>query len=237
MRGRGSGPAWLGIGAQRAGTTWFTNLLCQHPSVSLGGNDRKEQFALHKVADGRLSADDYASLFGPRQGEFTPHYMRSLQTVRVVADLCARDIPVIALLRDPVERFASAMRLHATMRKPRFSYEAAITLAQWTGMYADQLDVWTAELGSRLVVFQYERIRHDPQPAVDEVWRRIGVDPVPLTRVGEPSAMSSRAAWTWPDGLCDALVRLYRPQVDRLADRGDIDPLLWPRFAGAYEPF
>ena len=29
-----SAPAWLGIGAQRSGTTWFTDLLTQHPQVS-----------------------------------------------------------------------------------------------------------------------------------------------------------------------------------------------------------
>ena len=45
-------PAWLGIGAQRSGTTWFTDLLTQHPEVGLGTNGKKEQHLLHKVGDG-----------------------------------------------------------------------------------------------------------------------------------------------------------------------------------------
>ncbi len=31
-----------GIGAQRSGTTWFTDLLVQHPSAGLGTNGKKE---------------------------------------------------------------------------------------------------------------------------------------------------------------------------------------------------
>ena len=52
-------PAWLGIGAQRAGTTWFTDLLTQHPDFGLGTNGKKEQHLLHKVADGLSSDSDY----------------------------------------------------------------------------------------------------------------------------------------------------------------------------------
>ena len=37
---------WLGIGAQRAGTTWFTSLLTQHPRVGLAVADQKE---LHRL--------------------------------------------------------------------------------------------------------------------------------------------------------------------------------------------
>ena len=36
------GPSWLGIGAQRSGTTWLTDLLVQHPQVGLGTNGKKE---------------------------------------------------------------------------------------------------------------------------------------------------------------------------------------------------
>ena len=57
-----NGPAWLGIGAQRSGTTWLTDLLVQHPQVALGSNGKKEQHLLHKVADGRLPAEVRANL-------------------------------------------------------------------------------------------------------------------------------------------------------------------------------
>ena len=65
-------PAWLGIGAQRAGTTWFTDLLTQHPDVGLGTNGKKEQHLLHKVGDDVEPASVYLDLFpddGIRRGD------------------------------------------------------------------------------------------------------------------------------------------------------------------------
>ena len=91
-----SAPAWLGIGAQRSGTTWFTDLLTQHPQVGLGTNGKKEQHLLHKVADGVLPAADYLELFpddGMRRGEWTPQYLRHAS----VPGAAARLVP------DPLE--------------------------------------------------------------------------------------------------------------------------------------
>src|SRR3954468_80033 len=115
-----SGPAWLGIGAQRSGTTWFTDLLTQHPQVGLGTNGKKEQHLLHKVADGVLPADDYLSLVprdGVRRGEWTPQYLRHASVPAAAARLVPA-APVLVLLRDPVDRFRSAMRLPAPPTPP-----------------------------------------------------------------------------------------------------------------------
>lgn len=77
------GPSWLGIGAQRCGTTWFTRLLLQHPEMSLSTERRKE---LHLLYPELLSAWSeaqkcaYRSLFTDAEGlagEFTPYYLRA----------------------------------------------------------------------------------------------------------------------------------------------------------------
>jgi hypothetical protein len=226
-------PAWLGIGAQRSGTTWFTELLCRHPKVELGVNGRKEQQALPKIAAGRMDPAWYLELFQSRlAGEFTPRYLRCLSSPKIAAGLCREDAPIIVLLRDPVERFISAMRRYEG-RKTRAAlpYRAVFIEAQWAGMYADQLDVWAESISrDRLVIMQYEVLREDPQPAVDTVWRRLGIDPVPLEKIDSPSLSSSKAAWQPPDGMIDALVSLYRRQVDRLARNWNIDPTKWPNF-------
>ena len=110
-------PAWLGIGAQRSGTTWFTDLLTQHPQVGVGVNGKKEQHLLHKVGDGVEPPSAYLDLFpadGIRRGDWTPQYLRHASAPAAAARLLAPDVPVLVLLRDPVERFVSAMRLAAT---------------------------------------------------------------------------------------------------------------------------
>lgn len=231
------GLSWLGVGAQRSGTTWLTDLLVQHPRVGLGTNGKKEQHLLHKVGDGREPMSAYAALFpddGVRRGEWTPQYLRHASTPGAVARLLP-DVPVLVVLRDPVERFRSAMRLAATReasgQKPPWPYPVPITVQTWTGMYADQLAMWAAAVGrDRLHVLVYEQVRLDPQATLDRLWSLLGLDPVPLTGVEEASGSSSRADWEWTPGLRESLLALYRPQLDRLRDDWGLDLSGWRSF-------
>jgi hypothetical protein len=222
-------PAWLGIGAQRSGTTWFTDLLVQHPGVGLGTNGKKEQQLLHKVADSLVPASDYLDLFpadGVARGEWTPHSMRHASTPATAARLVP-DAPVLVLLRDPVERYRSAMRLAAT-RGRSWPYPVPANIQTWTGFYADHLDVWAAAVGrDRLRVMVYEQVRRDPQSAVDAIWRELGLEPVALQQVTRASGSSSRAEWEWPEGLRASLQTYYRPQLTRLEDDWGLDVSDW----------
>jgi hypothetical protein len=230
-----SAPAWLGIGAQRSGTTWFTDLLVQHPLVDLGTNAKKEQHLLQKVADGVVPADDYTSLFptgdGIRRGEWTPQYFRHASAPYCAASLVPSG-PVLVLLRDPVERFKSAMRLAATRfaqtGKQAWPYPVPITVQAFTGFYADQLAMWAAAVGrERMVVMVYENVRRSPEAAVGHVWSLLGLDPVPLTGVAEASGSSSKADWEWTPGLKESLQVLYGAQRARLESEWGLDLSAW----------
>lgn len=224
-------PAWLGIGAQRSGTTWFTDLLTQHPEVGLGSNGKKEQHLLHKVGDGVEPLSAYAGLFPPdgiRRGEWTPQYLRHASAPATAARLLGPEVPVLVLLRDPVERFVSAMRLAATRARSPWPYPVPITVQAFSGFYADQLAMWRHHLGrERMCVMVYETVRDKPQDAVEAVWARLGVAPVPLRDVNLPSRSSSQASWQPPEGLLDSLGVLYRPQVRRLVDDWGLDLSGW----------
>jgi hypothetical protein len=104
------GPAWLGIGAQRSGTTWFTDMLLQHPDMRLSSAGRKELHALYMPG---VDVDAYRALFRGCAGEWTPFYLRAPWVPPIAARVLREDTPVLVLLRDPVERFASAMRHEA----------------------------------------------------------------------------------------------------------------------------
>ena len=226
-----SGPAWLGIGAQRSGTTWFTDLLTQHPHVDVGTNGKKEQHLLHKVGDGVEPPSAYLDLFpadGVRRGDWTPQYLRHATAPATAARLLAPEAPVLVLLRDPVERFLSAMRLAATRARSPWPYPVPITVQAFSGFYADQLAMWAHHLGrERMVVMVYESVRRSPQPAVDAVWSRLGVTPVTLSDVDRPSRSSSQASWEPPAGLVESLEVLYRPQVARLGREWGLDLSEW----------
>lgn len=226
-----SAVAWLGIGAQRSGTTWFTDLLTQHPQVGLGLNGKKEQHLLHKVGDGVEPASAYLDLFpedGVRRGEWTPQYLRHSSAPAIAARLLGPDVPVLVLLRDPVDRFVSALRLAATRAKSPWPYPVPITVQTFSGFYADQLDMWAHHVGrARMKVMVYESVRNAPQAAVDAVWSDLGLAPVPLTDVDRPSRSSSQASWTPPDGLLETLEVAYRPQVRRLVEDWGLDVSSW----------
>lgn len=231
-----TGPAWLGIGAQRSGTTWLTDLLVQHPSVGLGTNGKKEQHALQRIARGALDEHEYTDLF-PRddllRGDFTPRYLNNASVLSVAARLIPDDAPVVAILRDPVERFASAMRKRATQRRSPWPYEAAVAYGQWSGMYAAQLNLWAHTVGAeRMLVLTYEATVRDPAGACAAVWARLGLTAVPLDDVSTPSGSSAGDAdWSWPSGLRESLTTLYAGQLDELADRWGVRTDLWRSFA------
>ena len=118
------GPAWLGIGAQRSGTTWFTDLLLQHPEVRLSAQPKKELHRLYQTLNRPKAAPrsirKYLKLFNVDgyPGEFTPFYLRALWVPEIARQVVGPDTPIIVLLRDPVERFESAMRM-AEQERPK----------------------------------------------------------------------------------------------------------------------
>lgn len=228
-RNPSGGPSWLGIGAQRSGTTWFTGLLLQHPSVGLGTNDKKEQHLLHRVADGLTPAEDYTSLFPADdllRGEWTPQYLRQPSTATAAANLLP-GVPVFVLLRDPLERYRSAMRLSAG-RKRSYPYPVQPILQTWSGFYADQLDGWASKIGrERMHVGLYEDAAADPQTAVNAAWRQMGLDPVPLSSTEQRSSSTSKADWEWPEGLEETLRGMYLPQLPRLEADWGLDLSRW----------
>jgi Sulfotransferase family len=231
-----SGPAWLGIGAQRSGTTWFTQLLIQHPAMGLGSRDKKEQHALYRLG-GVQDENAYRASFGGDilRGEWTPFYLRALTTPPLALRLCRPDAPMLVLLRDPVERFASSMRLRVKMQRRGKSENFRFLLgdAQWAGMYADQLDAWANTVGrDRLELLVYEDVRDDPEAACRQVWSRLGLDTAPLTGIDERSYSSAgKMDWQWPEGLRGTLTALYAPQVRRLRDEWELDVAAWRNFS------
>ena len=229
------GPSWLGIGAQRSGTGWLAGLLVQHPRMDFGLNGRKEQHALSQLG-GPADPDAYRRLFPPdaARGEWTPFYLRAMSAPHLASQLTPADAPILVLLRDPVERFASAMRLWLMRKRRRESesFGGVYGDAQWAGMYADQLDAWRRVVGrDRLMIFTYEATRDYPQRVCDPIWQRLSLTSIPLRDVERKSRSSAgHIPWQWPEGLEETLTTLYAPQVRRLRDDWGLDVSRWANF-------
>jgi Sulfotransferase domain len=292
------GPSWLGIGAQRCGTTWFTDLLTQHPSVAVPKgvkeHDELYRYGLMRPWDEQVR-DEYRKLFThpkKRLGEFSPFYMRALWICRHTFEVLPEETPIVVMVRDPLDRFASGLRHmmnHAIRRheKRLQQQEAALKPlppkvmgkdvrkikrnfldrvaaaalpryvlgppdgkgmqdrtwmryvggdATYGGMYATQLEAWTQVFPKdRFVFIQYEKMKRDPQYYVDLVWKRMGLDPVPLKDIAKPSGSSTQGdLWSLEDHphLVETLRAAYRPDAERLAEKWDVDLSLWKRLMG-----
>ena len=160
-------PNFLGIGAQKAGTSWLFHNIFQHPDVRSG--NRKE---LHYYDDPERYAQGrewYESQFtrnpsGSIVGECTPAYLwtvgelppgaTEVQTFdiaeRVAADYGpdeGHDLRLIVCLRDPVDRAVSSF-FHSMKHRRYPGASSPIEAARtWPGIieksrYATQIDAW-----------------------------------------------------------------------------------------------
>lgn len=120
------GPSWIGIGAQRCGTTWFTDLLVQHPEMDVP-QGKKEHHWLYRYGltqpwdeDAR---EEYRATFtsdSMKLGEYTPYYLRAAWMCELTADVLPEDAPILVLVRDPIDRFASAIRHQMKLAAGRY---------------------------------------------------------------------------------------------------------------------
>lgn len=174
-------PAFLGIGAQRAATTWVHDRLQAHPDVFL---PRKKEIHFFDECYER-GAEWYGSHFaGARAdqviGEITPSYLHEEE----VAERVARDLPEVrlfAILREPVSRARSSFELFRGQFGASSFGQACMPDSHLVrrGLYAERLERYFSLFGrERVLVLLYDDIRSRPGWSLDEICRHIGVEPM-----------------------------------------------------------
>lgn len=231
-------PDFVGIGAQKAGTTWWYGLIAAHPGVWTRPDLHKERHYMTRfgAADfGPEEAVGYHRWF-PRPpdlltGEWTPDYLH----LPWVPELLARTAPdarLLVLLRDPVERFCSGL-VHAWRNGSTHSAGTAAD-AVARGRYFDSLSRWWAHFDpTRVLVLQYERCAADPAAEIARTYGFLGLDStfVPAGLHGRVSETGAER-FVPSEDLRRRMVELYQPDVSALARSvPDLDLGLWPDFA------
>jgi Sulfotransferase family len=233
-------PEFVGIGAQRSGTSWWYRGIEAHPGVVRIKGQRKELHYFNRFWDGEVPPDfaqTYASLFprppGTISGEWTPRYMHDYWSLPLLRE-AAPDARVLVILRDPVERYRSGaarmVRLAEEAGRPLRMIE--ITDALWRSFYYEQLKrLFELYPRDQVLVLQFERCRTDPAGQMEATCRFLGLEPF-----GElPSQLvrdrSPRDKPPLADRLRDELVARLSDEVRKLIDLcPEIDPSLWPNF-------
>ena len=228
-------PDFVGIGVQKAGTTWWYELMAAHPQVSARPDLHKERHYFDRFAVEPFGPDDILGYHGwfPRQpgtlaGEWTPDYMH----LPWVASLLAQAAPqarLLVLLRDPVERLRSGISHHRIHR-------GRVTAEVWAdaverGFYDQQLAGWASMFApDHLLVLQYERCVVDPAGELNRTFDFLGLEAfVPEGLARRVSA--TRDQFRLHDDVRQRLVDLYAPSVVALAKNyPDLELDRWPNF-------
>lgn len=230
-------PDFVGIGVQKAGTTWWFDLLAAHPGVAVAPGAPKEVHYFDRFwaePFDESARTGYREWFprppGALAGEWTPRYLHDPWSPPLLVR-AAPEARLLVVLRDPLERFRSGW---AHERRRRGADPAVGTDAFHRGCYGAQLDrLFMLVDPDRVLVLQYERNVEDPAGEVARTYRFLGLDD---TVVPADLTTPRNASGELP--LIDPLVRevLRERYVEDLVRLSRLVPSLdldrWPTWTG-----
>jgi hypothetical protein len=230
-------PHYVGVGAQKAGTSWWNRLIEAHPDVVTAGGQPKELHFFDRSWETGFSDEDgqrYQRYFpvppGSVAGEWTPGYLIDFWAPELIAR-AAPGARILVLLRDPIDRFCSGLTHQlATSRAPLGHRD--IQGAFQRSIYAPQLRrVLAAFPADRVWVGQYEACRADPAKELARTYRFLGLDPHRLDAAAFRSEVNptTREKFEPSAALRTSLLEGYTADMAQLAQLlPELDLSLWP---------
>lgn len=218
---------FMGIGAQKAGTTWLYEQLAAHPRIGFPGGKEVHYWDARRAT---LPESWYCELFatgdGRCNGDITPAYATlELPVVRRIGALFP-ELRVLFLLRNPIERAWSA----ALMAMDRAELDLDEVSDQWfldhfhsrgsllRGDYARTLTIWREVFPSeQLLVLFFEELCTAPAALLGRVAAFLGLPPAPewTPAMVTTPVFAGRGAPLRPT-LRKPLLELYRPRIAAL---------------------
>lgn len=238
---REGAPDFVGVGAQRSGTSWWFRQLTGHPDVvAPWGKERHYFDRFWRREFTAADAAGYRRLFPRPDGaltrEWTPRYMYDPWTPRLLS-ASAPDAKVLVILRDPWERFLSGMAhetrvLGRELGRTNGDYLRLMIRgdALQRSRYAEQLERIVGRFDrGRVLVLQYERCVREPEAELERTFRFLGLD-APRSGAIErrPDAARPRAH-ELPAALAEQMRASLAEDAEALARAvPEIDLELWP---------
>ncbi len=230
---------FIGIGAQKAGTTWLYSMLRQHPCI---GFPAGKEMHFWDQPHNEQAISDYLFRFGSpglAEGEITPAYSSLDGPVVQRIQACAPHLRLIFIVRNPLERaWSSALMV---LQRLRMSFDEASDA--WfidhfrsanslrRGDYAATINRWRGAFGEdALLVIRYEQLREAPEMVINRCLRHIGVEELDderLLAMGSREVVFAGARQAVSPVLWAALRDLYGPRIAELELLLDADLSRW----------
>jgi hypothetical protein len=173
---------FIGIGAQKSGTSWAYACLYEHPQICAPIKEI-HFFSRPRFEKGKAWYEAHFSSCkeGTQKGEFSTSYLYSEEAPSRIHALY-REVKIIAILRNPVDRAVSQYRnsiksgeiTEATSFED-FAKDEKSVLEQ--GLYSVQLErYFELFLREQILVLVYEDIKKDPKAFMKRIYQFLGVD-------------------------------------------------------------
>lgn len=223
-------PDFLGVGGQKAGTTWLhANLAC-HPDLFLTSPKELHYFDRGYRTRLREYARFFASAGDKVAGEITPAYqLLPAARIRMIRALCPT-LKLILLVRNPIDRAWSqakmalaANRGRSVAEVPDAEFVAFFRSRQSLrrGSYAEAIDRWSSEFGTeRVLVLFSDDIEANPEGLLTRAFGHLGVPAaVDWTRYPVREVVFGGLEAPLPGRFRGLLTDLYAAEIDTLAAR------------------
>lgn len=221
---------FLGIGAQKAGTSWLYSNLSRHPIISFPAG-KEVHFWDQQYARG---VTWYKSLFDgePKKlkGEITPAY--AILDRGVIEQIYAinEDLKLIYIIRNPIERTWSSALM--ALGRAEMSVEEASD--QWfidhflssgslrRGDYEKCIRTWRSVFPvDQLLILRFEEIKKTPKAMLKKCCQHLGIDGSVYDRIDE--ATLGKAVFKGIDykirpSLLPVLIDLYKKKILSLSE-------------------
>lgn len=227
---------FIGIGAQKSGTTWLFANLEQHPEVFMAPCKERHWFDKPPTRMGQGHYLDYfrARIRGERVfGEITPAYA-TLEASHFVEMLNLHpDVRLLFVIRDPVARVWSGLRMRArgtgvpaTSLLDRIGYEGMVLRTRYDRTILEverALDLCGRPASTSFLTVFFEDL---PQPSTLEgIHRFLGVTPMPAAVEGP---VFEGPPETLPEDAARRIRELYAPVYEFVRMRfGEAAPASW----------
>ena len=173
---------FIGIGAQKSGTSWVYACLYEHPEICAPMKEI-HFFSRPRFEKGRVWYESHFKKCerGTKMGEFSTSYLYSEEAPARIKSQYP-DVKIIAILRNPITRAYSQYRnaikageIPESLSFERFIIQEKSVIAQ--GKYAEQLKRYYALFPpEHILTLVYEDIEKDPLAFMKRIYTFIGID-------------------------------------------------------------
>ncbi len=238
----GSALTFLGIGAQKSGTTWLHRMLCRHPDIFMPEKKELHFWDTEELTHRSILAygSHFSSSAAIARGEITPAYgPLERETISLVHDYFP-DVRLLFIMRNPIERAWSHAKMHVLQyMKKGFTVDGHLVDMEtmpdhWfidhfhsakstrRGDYETCIRNWLSFYPDHaLRIMFYDDIERSPRALLSGCCTHLGIDSAFYDTFDERE-LRSRYKVSTPDTIRPALLpvlrEIYLPKIKSLSE-------------------